>query len=72
MIILLEKRKAINGLYYASEFWQWKETIKPKRRGKLMAGVLLLQNKLPIHATQFVVAEASNCGFELYPYPLTQ
>uniref|UniRef100_A0A673AZF9 Tc1-like transposase DDE domain-containing protein n=1 Tax=Sphaeramia orbicularis TaxID=375764 RepID=A0A673AZF9_9TELE len=46
-----------------------KKEIKAKHRGKLRAGVLLLQDNVPVHTAQVAVAEAHNCGFELLPHP---
>ena len=65
MIGYLEKGKAINGKYYASELRQLKEAIKLKYREKLRACVILLQENVPIHTDQVAVAEAANCSFEL-------
>ena len=59
------KRENINGLYYASELIELKEAIKLKWRGKLRAGVHLLQDNMPIQTAQVAVDEASYCGFEL-------
>ena len=39
----LQKGQTITGDYYTSELRQLMEAIKEKRRGKLHAGVLLLQ-----------------------------
>lgn len=69
MIDYLEKGKTINGEYYASELTKLKTAIKEKRRGKLRAGVLLLQDNAPAHTAQVAVAEAAKCGFELLPHP---
>ena len=65
----LEKGKTINGQYYASELKKLKKEIKLKCRENLRAGVLLLQNNVPIHTAQAAVAEAANCGFELLLHP---
>ena len=63
-----KKGQTINGEYYASNLRQLKEAIKSKRRGKLRAGVLLLQDNAPVHTAQVAVAEAERCGFELLPH----
>ena len=42
--------------------------MKSKFRGKLRAGVLLLQDNIPVHTAQVAVTEAANCGFELIPH----
>ena len=65
MIDHLEKTKTISGQKYASKLGQLKKVIKSKRRGKLRAGKLLLQDKVLVHIAQVAVAEIANCGFEL-------
>ena len=40
-----------------------------KYRGKLWAGMHLLQDNAPIHIARVAVAEVANCGFELSPTP---
>ena len=67
MIDYLEQGETINGEYYASELRQLKDAIKEKRRGKLRAGVLLLQDNAPVHTSQVAVAQAATCRFELLP-----
>ncbi|XP_030003909.1 histone-lysine N-methyltransferase SETMAR-like [Sphaeramia orbicularis] len=69
MVDYLQKGQTINGEFYASELRKLKKEIKAKRRGKLRAGVLLLQDNAPVHTAQVAVAEAHNCGFELLPHP---
>ncbi|XP_066270858.1 histone-lysine N-methyltransferase SETMAR-like [Branchiostoma lanceolatum] len=69
MIDYLQKGQTINGEYYASELRQLKAAIKEKRRGKLRAGVLLLQDNEPVHTAHVSVAAATQCGFELLPHP---
>ncbi|CAH1257192.1 SETMAR [Branchiostoma lanceolatum] len=69
MINYLQKGQTINGEYYASELRQLKAAIKEKRRGKLRAGVLLLQDNAPVHTAHVSVAAATQCGFELLPHP---
>ena len=46
-----------------------KDALKKKRRGKLSAGVLLLQDNAPPHTSAIAVAMATQCGFELLPHP---
>ena len=48
---------------------QLKENIKENQRGKLRAGIFLLQDNTPVHTSQVAVAEAAVCGFELLPPP---
>ena len=47
---------------------QLKDVIKSKRRGKLRAGVLLLQDYAPLHIAQVAVAEAERYDFQLFPH----
>ena len=65
----LEKGKTINGQYFTPELYQLKEVIKSKHREKLRTAILLLQDNIPVHTTQFAMAEAAICGFKLLPYP---
>lgn len=45
----LEKGATINGQYYANLLIRLRESIKQTRRGKLTAGVLLLDDNAPVH-----------------------
>lgn len=47
--------------------FKMKEVINSKRRGKLKAGVLFLQDNLPVHIVQ--IDETANSGFKLLPHP---
>lgn len=69
MIDYLERGHTITGQYYADELCRLRVAIKEKRRGKLRAGVLLLQDNAPVHTSQVAVASATKCGFELLPHP---
>ena len=69
MIDYLQKGQTINGAYYAEELRQLRAAIKDKRRGKLRAGVLMLQDNAPAHTSRVAVAAAAECGFELLPHP---
>ena len=40
-----------------------------KRRGKLTRGALLLQDNAPANTSQVVMTAATECGFEILPYP---
>uniref|UniRef100_A0A3Q1CG10 Tc1-like transposase DDE domain-containing protein n=1 Tax=Amphiprion ocellaris TaxID=80972 RepID=A0A3Q1CG10_AMPOC len=66
MIDFLPEGQTTDGGYYPSQLQKLKEVIKEKRRGKLQAGVLLLQDFTPIRTAQ--VAEAAKCRFELLPH----
>ena len=50
--------------------WKRSSSLIPKRRGKLIAGLLLHKDNAPVHTAQAKEAEATHCGFELLPYPL--
>ena len=65
MIEYLEKGKTINEQCYASWLRQFTEAIKSKRRGKLRAGLLLVQDNVSIHTAH---VEAASCVFELLPH----
>ena len=69
MIDYLQRGQTITGQYYAQELRQLREAIKEKRRGKLRAGVILLQDNAPVHNSQIAVTTAAECGFELLPHP---
>ena len=45
----LEQGRMINGAYYAGELRRLRQEITRKRRGKLIRGVLLLQDNTPAH-----------------------
>ena len=55
----LEKRKTVNGQYYALKLRQLKEAFKSKSKEKL-------QSNIPIHTVQIAVAEAVNSDFPPY------
>ena len=48
----LEPACTIKGAYYASELRQLCQEIARKKRGKLIHGVLLLQENAPTHTSQ--------------------
>ena len=52
VIACVENRKTANRQYYKVELRQLTWVTKSKRRGKLGAGVLLLEDNVPIHQTQ--------------------
>ena len=52
MVDYLEDGRTINGAYYAEELRRLRQVIVRKRRGKLIRGVLLLQDKAPAHRSQ--------------------
>ena len=69
MVDYLEVR-TINGTYYSEELRQLRQEIVKKRREKLTRSVLLLQDNAPAHTSQAAMAAATNCSFEVLPYPL--
>ena len=63
MIYYLEQGRAINGAYYAGALrWLCLELAR-KMQGKLIRGVLLLQDNVPAHASQIAMIAATECGF---------
>lgn len=69
MIDYLERGHTITGHYYAEELRRLRQAIKDKRRGKLRAGVLLLQDNAPAHTSHVATSTAKECGFEILPHP---
>jgi hypothetical protein len=70
MIDYLEQGKTINGTYYADELWRLRQKVARHRRDKLTQGVLLgLHDNAPAHTSKIAMAAASDCGFEILPYP---
>ena len=61
----LPKGSTVTGEYYATELRQLKEALKTKRRGKLLHGVLLLQDNAPAHTASIATSAATECGYEL-------
>ena len=56
-------KTTIIGDTYASTMVALRENIKPKRRGKLTAGVLLLHDNVPAHKSRTSRAVIRKCGF---------
>jgi histone-lysine N-methyltransferase SETMAR len=69
MIDYLGQGRTINGTYYADELRRLRQKIARKRRGKLTQGVLLLCDNAPVHTSQVATVAATDCGFEIIPYP---
>ena len=69
MVYYLEREHTVTGNYYAQELKQLRQEIKEKRRGKLAAGVLLLQDNALSHTSQVATVTARECGFEPLPHP---
>ena len=59
----------VTGHYYAEVLDRLHIAVKNKRRGKLAAGILLLQDNAPAHTSQVAVNAATRNGFELLPHP---
>ena len=70
MIDYLERGHTITGQYYAEELRRLRQAIKDKRRGKLTAGILLLQDNAPAHTSRIAVSAAAECGFKILSHPL--
>ena len=51
MIDYLDQGCTINGAYYAGKLKRLSQETAKKRRGKLIRGVLLLQDNAPVHMT---------------------
>ncbi|EYC13934.1 hypothetical protein Y032_0042g609 [Ancylostoma ceylanicum] len=65
----LKGNATITGHYYANLLFQLREAIKEKRRGKVTRGILLLQDKAPVHRSKVAVAATRACGFGLLNHP---
>lgn len=55
LVDFLEKGSTINGQYYAQLLTRLRDSIQEKRRGKLRAGVLLLDDNAPVHKAGVVL-----------------
>jgi hypothetical protein len=60
MVDYFQKRRTINGTYYASLLKQLLENFKLKSRGKLSKDVLFYQINDPVHKSVFAI---NDCGF---------
>ena len=60
----LQKRRTINGEYYANLLKEMRQVIKSKRPGKLTKGVLFHQNKAPAHESMVAMASVRDCSFD--------
>ena len=69
MVDYLQQGRTINGAYYAAESRRLRQEIARKRRGKLTRCVLLLQDSATAHTSQVIMTAATECGFEVLPYP---
>ena len=69
MVDYLQKRKTINGTYYASFLRQLRDTIEVKGRGKLSKGVLFHKDNAPARTSVIAIATINDCGFELIQRP---
>ena len=69
MIDYLEQGRTINGAYYAGELRWPRQEIARKGRGKLIRGVLFLQDNAPAHTSQVAMTAATERGFEILPHP---
>ena len=70
MIDYLEQGRTINGAYYTGELRRLRQEIIRKRGGKLIRGVLLLQDKAPAYTSQVAMTAATECGYEILPHTL--
>ncbi|CAK9806934.1 Histone-lysine N-methyltransferase SETMAR [Anthophora plagiata] len=69
LVVYKEKGVTITGEYYSELLEQLKEAIKEKRRGKWTKGVLVLQDKAPVHKSKVAMAALHRCGFESLVHP---
>ena len=65
----LDQGRTLNGAYYAGKSKRLHQEIARKRRGKLTRSVLILQDNYPAHMSQFAMTAATECAFEILPYP---
>ena len=70
MVDYLDDGCTIIGVFYAEELRWLHQQIVKKRRGKLMRGVLILQDYAPAHTSQVAMASGTKCSFEVLPHPL--
>ncbi|XP_067660295.1 histone-lysine N-methyltransferase SETMAR-like [Haliotis asinina] len=59
----------MNGEYYANLLKQVRQSIKEKQRGKIRRGILLHQDKAPVHTSRAATETARECGYEILPHP---
>ena len=69
MIDYVEQGRTINGAYYAAELRRLRRGIARKRRGKLIQGVLLLQDNARARTLEVAMAAVTECGFDVLPHP---
>ena len=71
-LLLLEsmpQKTTITGQTYANTITALRGAIKEKRRGKLSAGVLLLQDNTSVHMSAKSQAAIRQCGFKQLNHP---
>ena len=68
MVDHLEEGHKINGAYDAENLRPRHQEIVRKRRGKLIGGVLPLQDNAPAHMLQVARAAAIECSFHVLPH----
>ena len=69
LIDFLERKKTINGDYYAGLIRDLRAAIKEKRRGKLASRVLLLHDNAPVHKCLVAAAAIREAGFAELNHP---
>ena len=65
----MPQKTTITGQTYVNTITALREAIKEKRRGKLSAGVLLLQDNAPVHMSAKSQAAIRQCGFQQLNHP---
>ena len=68
MVDYLEEARTINGAHFAEELRRLRQEIVKKRRGRLIRGVLLMQDNAPAHTFQAAMATATKCSFAVLPH----
>ena len=69
MIDYHQQGRTINGAYNAAQLRRLRQEIARKRSGKLTRCVLLLQDNATANTSQVVMTAATECEFEVLPYP---
>jgi histone-lysine N-methyltransferase SETMAR len=65
----LKMGHTVTGVYYAGLIEKLREAIKNKRRGKLSAGVHMLHDNAPSHASHVAVTAIHAAGFKTLNHP---
>ncbi|GBP79513.1 Histone-lysine N-methyltransferase SETMAR [Eumeta japonica] len=69
LIDYLSKGTTMNGQYYANLLAQAREVVIQKRRGKLLRGVLFLQDNASVHTARVSRQALKDTGFSEIDHP---